>query len=426
MNRAQTLFLQCVRDGLHPAPAGAAQKPGAPSALAKAASACSEDELVQALKMAEEQKLGALTLDRLLRANAPLPRETVKKAREAAVAAAVRQQVQENELLDLLLALRAEGVAPLVVKGAVCRSLYPQPLLRPSVDEDLFLSRADLVRADALLRGLGLTPDQPDASPETAYELSYHRPDSPTYLELHAALLDPDSPVFGPCNAFFDGSLDRAVELQIQDVTVRTLHPTDHLLFLLLHAYKHFLHSGFGIRLIADLCLFTEHFSDQIDHAAVFSACQSLRCEEFAAACYRIGQNWLGFEVPTVWQIDNVDETPLLEDILAAGLHGNVSLDRLHSSTITLKTVAAARRGAQSSRGLRHALFPAAADLQGRYRYLQKRPWLLPMAWVQRMFGYARELGHQSNPSVSLRIGRERVRLLQRYHIIDETEDRDS
>ena len=50
-----------------------------------------------------------------------------------------RQVVQENEFLNLILALRERGLEPLVVKSAVCRKLYPKPLLRPSVDDDLLI-----------------------------------------------------------------------------------------------------------------------------------------------------------------------------------------------------------------------------------------------------------------------------------------------
>ena len=407
MNAADRLFLQCVRAGLHP------DEPVEPE-LSQAA-------FPRVFTLGKQHQLTGLVLDTLMKAHQPLPPEQVSEARSAAVNAAIRQQIQENELLDLLLALYAEGIEPLLVKGAVCRNLYPQPLLRPSVDEDLYLPRAQAEKAHSLLCSHGLTPDKPEATVETDFELSYHRPNSPTYLELHFSLLDPDSPVFGPCNVFFQDSFSHPSTVQIQDVEVRTLCPTEHVLFLLLHAYKHFLHSGFGIRLIADLCLFTARYADEIDHAHVFEACRQLRCEAFAAACYKIGSVWLGFEVPAIWQKETVDELPLLEDILESGLHGAESLDRLHSSTITLQTVANERTGKRSG-GLRGSLFPSANQLSGRYRYLQKAPFLLPVAWVQRGFRYLTELlrkpERRSNPVASIQIGESRRRLLETYHII--------
>ena len=40
--------------------------------------------------------------------------------------------------------------------------------------------------------------------------------------------------------------------------TIRILAPTDHLLCLLCHAYKHFLYAGFGIRHVCDIGIFAE------------------------------------------------------------------------------------------------------------------------------------------------------------------------
>ena len=37
------------------------------------------------------------------------------------------------------------------------------------------------------------------------------------------------------------------------------------ILYLLLHAFKHFLHSGFGIRQVSDIILFSEKYRDQIE-----------------------------------------------------------------------------------------------------------------------------------------------------------------
>lgn len=48
----------------------------------------------------------------------------------------------EKELAQL-------GVQPLVMKGIVCRNLYPKPDLRPSGDEDLLIPEKDFAAVDA-------------------------------------------------------------------------------------------------------------------------------------------------------------------------------------------------------------------------------------------------------------------------------------
>ena len=338
-----------------------------------------------------------------------------------------RQVYQENDLLDLLLSLKEEeGLTPLVVKGVTVRQLYPVPWLRPSVDEDLLISPREARAYHNALIKRGILPDEPDTEPETVSECSYHKPQSPTYLEVHQALFEPSSAVYGSFNLLFNGSFLRAAEMQIQDVTVRTLCPTDHLLFLILHAYKHFVHSGFGLRIASDICLFTQRYLDQVELDAIYADCRDLRCHRFAAAIYQIGEKYLGIPAPEPFASAPCEIEPLLRDMLSAGLHGQ-DIDRLHSSNITLGTIAADRKssGRSASGGLRGSLFPSAKSLQGRYPYLRKNAWLLPVAWTQRIGTYLlnKNQNHPvSHPTESIRIGKERVALLRQYGIIGKDE----
>ena len=339
-----------------------------------------------------------------------------------AVTQACRQVIQENEFLNLILELREAGLEPLVLKGPVCRALYPKPLLRPSVDDDLLIPSEQAAAFHSFLLNHNLTPDAPDYDPDTDWELSYHRLDSPLYVEVHKCLFDPAAPAFRGWNSFFKDAAARAVPVQIQDVTLKTMHPTDHLLFLILHAFKHFLFSGFGIRIVSDVALFARAYGEEIDFSYLAEACRELRCLEFTAAVFRIADKYLGIPAPTAFSDIETDEGPLLADVLDAGIHGQ-DINRLHSANITLQTVAAERSGDGTRKGsLRASLFPSAKTLEKRYPFLERRPWLLPVAWTRRVGSYLkdRKVGEGAvRPTASLRIGRERVALLEQYNIID-------
>ena len=69
---------------------------------------------------------------------------------------AVRQQVilqalRTGEFLELNDRLLSAGVEPLVVKGIVCRNLYPQPDHRPSSDEDVLIPAGQFERCHGVL-----------------------------------------------------------------------------------------------------------------------------------------------------------------------------------------------------------------------------------------------------------------------------------
>lgn len=370
------------------------------------------------LRLAHSQQLLPLAFDAActLPSFRTLDREIRRKYRDLSLKIAVRQMVQTNEFLTLYLAAQKEGLQALVLKGIVCRELYPKPCLRPSVDEDLLVAPGEMDKWHRFLLGQGLRADGAAAEGELGEEPSYHKTDSPTYLEMHRVLLPSASGAYGDLNDLFSGVWERAVKLQVEDVELSTLSPTDHLLFLLCHAYKHFLHGGVGVRHVADIAMYAQHYRGEIDESRLYAACVSKGMEYFCAALFRIGAKYLGIStVPASFARLKVDEGPLLGDILSDGMFGSENPDRMHSSHITLEAAAAGKRGEQT-RGLWNSLFPGKEYLQNRFPYARKHPWLLPAAWANRLITYAAK--EKGRPAESLRIGRERVELLRQYKII--------
>ena len=100
--------------------------------------------------------------------------------------------------------------------------------------------------------------------------------------------------------------------------------------------------------------------------------------------------------------------------------YGSNSYTRLHSSTVTLNAVKASRTGEKSS--VLRTVFPKRAYLERRYPYLKKRPYLLPVAWVQRIAHYAgeKQSGADNSASGSIKLAKGRIELMKRYGIIDE------
>lgn len=330
----------------------------------------------------------------------------------------ILQAQRTADFLLLLRALKEQGLRPCVVKGLICRSLYPKPELRPSSDEDLLIPPEEYPAYVEVLAANGYRPEKSDAA-ETDYEIAFSHPDSHLYLELHTSLFPADSEAYGNCARYFEGALDRAVDLTLEGVPVRTLAPTDHLLFLICHAFKHLLYGGVGIRQLCDMALMAERFDDEIDWPYVRRACDELDISVFTAAIFRICERQLGFSMPDAFSDLSVDESALLEDVLSGGLYGVVDVDRAHSSTMTLEAVSADRSG-RRAKGALHSVFLPLKSMQGPFPYLRRYPWLLPAAWVQRIFRYLTRKSRPDpvKPSRSIQIARERIELLRQYRII--------
>ena len=347
----------------------------------------------------------------------------VEAIRSTTIHTVMAQAVKTVDFLRLNQQLRQKGISPLVVKGIICRELYPKPDHRYSGDEDV-LCREDCFAQthDALLE-FGMIPATP--SLET-YEVPYRMETSPLYIELHKSLFARNSDVFSDCNRFFEEAFARAVDVEIRGMQVATLCPTDHMLYLIIHAFKHFLHSGFGIRQLCDICLFANAYGPEIDWNYVYKKCCSLRAEKFAAALFRIAETYLVFSQEKacqspVWRDTEVDGWPLLEDMLCGGIYGSANRNRVHSSNMTLNAVAADKKGKKSGKNVLRTVFPSARSLEGRYPYLQRHKFLLPIAWGSRIFGFAKEsiAEQETGATHVLRTGSKRIELLRLYDIID-------
>lgn len=346
----------------------------------------------------------------------------------AAVKRRIRQQVmmqtlRTNDFLALNRQLQAAGIRPLVVKGIICRSLYPQPDHRLSSDEDVLIPAQQFDACHQVMTDFGMQTAESELS--AAYEVPYRKDGSPLYIELHKHLFPPESDAYGDLNRFFEGVFDRAVPEEIQGNTVYTLGPTDHLFYLICHAFKHFLHSGFGIRQVCDIILYANAYGSRIDWMQVLNNCREIHADKFAAAIFQIGSNYLVFDpdraaYPSAWRNIRVNEIPMLEDLLSAGVYGGADMSRKHSSNITLDAVAARKQGRKAKNAVLTSAFPPAAKLEGRYPYLKKHPWLLPVAWCSRLWTYSKETKNSQNNNAAdaLKIGSERIELMKEYGIL--------
>lgn len=398
----------------------------------------SEEKWMELFRMAEVHQVLPMIYEAVYQCPAAQQADPriLAPVRSQMVQRVIMQAQKTGEFLSLYQELEKAGVRPLVVKGIVCRQLYPNPDYRMSGDEDLLIEPTEFWMCHEALLGCGmeLSDGEMDAAAlETAYEVPYGKRGRLIYIELHKSLFPPESDAYGDLNRFFRETWSRAEEVTVDGVTVRTLGCTDHLFYLICHAFKHFLHSGFGIRQVSDIVLFANAYGAQIDWQEMFAHCREIRADLFAAALFRIGQKYLGFDLemahyPEQWQEIWVDETDLLLDLLDGGIYGDADKSRKHSSNMTLDAVAAEKQSKKAGNGVLKSLFPSARSLEGRYPYLRKWPILLPFAWAERMARYGKETmqNKDSDAMETVKIGNRRIALMKEYGIIGKGNGKES
>lgn len=335
------------------------------------------------------------------------------------------QIMRTTDFLRLYHFLNKNDMHPVIVKGIICRELYPNPDYRISGDEDMLITEEWFPACHNLFTTYGMQVSDEKANLEEDYEIPYGKKGSPIYIELHKHLFPPNSKAYGEFNEYFKDVHTKAVEVKVQGIKVKTMEPTMHLFYLITHAFKHFIHSGFGIRQVCDILMFAQHYGESIDWDILLKQCKAIRAYKFSAALFKIGEKYLTFDsskahLPDVIRNVEVDENALLMDLLNSGVYGDASMSRKHSSTITLNAIASSKEGKSTKFALLQTLFPKKEALVKKYTYLDKYPFLLPVAWITRLFNYYKEVKSTNNndASKSVEIGNERTQLMREYDIL--------
>lgn len=331
------------------------------------------------------------------------------------------QAQREEGFLCIYQKLREQGLHPLVVKGTICRHLYAKPDYRVSGDEDMLLPKEEFESCDRILLEEGFRREEMDLK-NLPYEIPYINAQNGVYIELHFSLFPEESGAYGHLNQEFESVFDTCICEQIQQTEVWTLEPTMHLFYLICHSFKHFLHSGFGIRQVCDMMMMAEHYGERIDWKYIIERLHALRMDGFWNGLVEIGRIYLGFEpqkagYPESLLAEKTDCYHLLIDLLESGVFGDSTMERKHSSNVTLAAAESGKRNVTAS--LRASLFPNKSYMKHNYPWVDKYPFLLPVAWVLRICNYIKTSRKTAGEAGSMEIGMERVELLREYHIID-------
>lgn len=302
-----------------------------------------------------------------------------------------------------------QGLKVLIVKGLVCRSLYPQPDNRQSNDEDLYVRKEEYETVKDILLKNNFTVISENDDVTTFID-----PVSGLSIELHTALFSSESKAYGNYQRYFDQAFDECIVHRIDGVEVYSLEYTQHLLFLILHFVKHFFHGGVGIRQVVDIVMYSEAYGDKVDWDRLYDILKDLNIYVLIVNLFAMAHDKLEFDYTKIRVpegIDKSDYQDLLKDIMDAGIFGQSSSERIHSATITLNTISDGKTSVLKS------IFPSLKEMQGKYKYLNKYPVLLPFAYFSRIVNYKKN-NSSKNSQKTIEVGKQRIELLKKYRVI--------
>ncbi len=338
---------------------------------------------------------------------AALPDELKKRFISDARATVAVQSKRSEDFSRIYRKLREKGLAPLVVKGISCRRLWKNPDARPSGDEDLLIRPEWLDDVLAVMEECGLAVSREG-------DVVCYSPLSGLTIEIHTSLFPTDSEYFSGFNSYFGTVFASPDSFTACGTEFLTPEPTLFVTYLFLHALKHFVHSGVGIRQLFDISLFAENYGQKIDWGFVRRAMENAGAGGWYAAVLSVFRKEFGLDTVSAGipsgHIGRTDTAPLIDDIISGAVFGAYDMARHHSGSITL--------GEVEGGGLLKTLFPPLRVMKKRYSFLETRPFLLPIAWLRRIAGYRKEAKKSgSSLSRSLEIGNDRKKLLKKYGV---------
>ena len=405
MENYQQDFLQIIKSAIH----------HLPLRLTEAA------DYGKILALAREQNLLALVGEKLCESAEFRASAAYGKAIAATVGLVAGQVSRTETFLQLYRKFEKAGIRPLVMKGIICRELYGEFRdHRPSGDEDLLIRPGDFPALRQVMEENGMQMEREIVSEqelEMLQEITFEDRNAELHIEVHTNPMGIGTWIRRKMNRYFTDVFERACAVRIDNTEIWTMHPSDHLLFLVLHAFKHLMTGGIGIRQALDIYMFLEQYRTAIDWDYLRKALRETKAEKFFVDLLAIGNHFLGFE----FEIDGEPDCPeiLLEDMLENGVFGN---ETQAQRTAASMTAAAIREGKSYSKtgAVLRAIFPNRRILAAGYPVLVRKPWMLPVCWCIRWGRFLRHNrengGGLARASVSA--SQKRIDILKSYGII--------
>ena len=274
---------------------------------------------------------------------------------------------QSNALDDIKNELEKSNVRHVFFKGAVLRSLYTVPESRTMGDIDLLVDMKDFESADAAFKKIGFEQYFSNGT-----VINYKRDN--VVVELHTSLVDNEVK-----NGFED-----AFENAVFDGVHGEFDDSFHLAYMIAHTANHLKYTGAGIRFVLDIAFLLKHKS--IDFNVVFDILDKIGLSHFARVLLSVCMQWFGYG-----EIYTANTERVCQYLIEDGVFGSMK-DDVSYTVSRLRQVGAFDNGDKKQGKFALAIklaFPSYSSLRkaSYIKFLDGRPWLLPMAWCYR-FAY--------------------------------------
>jgi hypothetical protein len=245
------------------------------------------------------------------------PQEICARLDAAFMQGAARNLLIGRQVQTVLFALQDKGIPVLLVKGlALAYSLYPDPALRQSSDIDLMVRPEHVDACDAVLRDLGYTcPVRWFRRSDTEHHHDNYSPPGPgVAIELHWT---PGYVFHLFPKSWLDDAFARKIPVVSAGISGYTLHPSDHLLYLVFHNI--FQHYHVRIDWMGDMARLMESLKTPDDWTNLKEQCVKMHLVIPMEQAIIAAHLWSSVKIPerfldlSAWPAPSAEDTRLWE-----------------------------------------------------------------------------------------------------------------
>jgi hypothetical protein len=294
---------------------------------------------------------------------------------------------------EITKAFEEKGIRYQILKGTLMKELYPSPEMREMSDIDLVVYDESLDRAAALMEELGYTN----------HGLEKHHmiftKENILLVEVHWCLFDANA---GKKQHLYFKDNFRA-KLKEGTRYSYEFSNEDFYIYMISHMAKHFFETGCGIRNLVDIYVYINKFGDSLNWEYLNQELDILGIKDFEKNVRELAYIWL----------DNKESDPFFENLFEYMVESGIYGKRENGIWSQL-----AKETTDNKSGVKmHFYFPSIAFMKEKYPWLEKAPFLLPMAWVIRgITGVSSKQARDHRQNLESSDKKEVEKMLEIYH----------
>lgn len=213
------------------------------------------------------------------------------------------------------------------MKGLICGQLYEGYCdHRPFGDEDILIRKSEYEQVQQIFQKNGYRSEYQnvtDAQLDDLQEVTFYNGQTGFSIEVYVNLIGHEDEWRRQLNDCFKDVFQNYREEVSDGVPVTAMSHTNHMLFGVLHAFKHLTVGGFGIRQVLDILLYAEKYGVECDWKHLYRVLEKIKANSFFIDLMYIGNQYLGFHMDIPTEPNCPDE--LLSEIMDCGVFGNIT-----------------------------------------------------------------------------------------------------